>query len=76
MDRSIQGRRDFLQRMSALGALSLPGIAGLAVPPRTQASPQKTAYDPAAKFEIKVSEVEFRRTAAGRKSLPIARAAN
>ena len=26
----------------------------------------KTTYDPAAKFEIKVSEVEFRRTPAGR----------
>ena len=26
----------------------------------------KTAYDPAAKFELKVSEVEFRRTPAGR----------
>ena len=26
----------------------------------------KTSYDPAAKFEIKVSEVEFRRTPAGR----------
>ena len=26
----------------------------------------KTAYDPAAKFELKVSEVEFRRTAGGR----------
>ena len=26
----------------------------------------KTAYDPAAKFDLKVSEVEFRRTAAGR----------
>ena len=66
MDRSIQGRRDFLQRMSALGALALPGVAGLAAPSRTHASPQKAAYDPAAKFEIKVSEVEFRRTVAGR----------
>ncbi len=61
------GRRDFLMKMSALGA------AGLAVPalgPRTAnaagAPRTKTVYDPAARFEIDVSEVEFRRTPAGR----------
>ena len=50
------GRRDFLLTLSALGA------AGFSVP--VWARP--AAYDPTAKFEIKVSEVEFRRNAAGR----------
>ncbi len=52
-------RRDFLVAMSALGAAGLQ--AGAIGQSRT-----KTSYDPAARFEIKVSEVEFRRTAAGR----------
>jgi acetyl esterase/lipase len=57
MDNYSFGRRDFLQKMSALSAA---GIAGLS--PRAA----HAAYDPAAKFELKVSEVEFRRTAGGR----------
>jgi acetyl esterase len=52
------GRRDFLKTMTALGAAALPMVpAG----PNT-----KTPYNPAARFEIKVSEVDFRRTRAGR----------
>ena len=52
------GRRDFLKTMTALGAAALPlAPAG----PNTKAT-----YNPAAKFEIKVSEVDFRRTRAGR----------
>ena len=51
------GRRSFLKTMSALGAA---GVAGL------KPGAASAAYDPAAKFEIKVSEVEFRRTAKGR----------
>src|SRR5712664_425599 len=46
--------------MTALGAAGIPVVAGLA--PRTA----HAAYDPAAKFELKVSEVEFRRNAFGR----------
>jgi acetyl esterase/lipase len=46
--------------MSALGAAGLPIIGAIGQ------SRTKTAYDPAARFEIKVSEVEFRRTPAGR----------
>ena len=57
-------RRDFLVTMSALGAAALPGrLPGLS--PDEAAAPA-AKYDPAASFEIKVSEVEFRRTAAGR----------
>jgi acetyl esterase len=50
------GRRIFLKTMTALGA------AGLAAP----AFGAKSAYDPAARFVVKVSEVPFRRTPAGR----------
>src|SRR5438876_5053569 len=54
------GRRNFLKKMTALGATGVPIVAGLA--PR----PAHAAYDPAAKFDLKVSEVEFRHNAAGR----------
>ncbi|HET7764495.1 MAG TPA: alpha/beta hydrolase, partial [Burkholderiales bacterium] len=50
------GRRAFLKTMSALG---VAGAAGL----RSTAA---RAYDPSAKFDLKVSEVQFRRTAKGR----------
>jgi acetyl esterase/lipase len=53
-------RRSFLKKMTAMGAAGVPVVAGFA--PR----PAYAAYDPAAKFELKVSEVEFRRNAAGR----------
>jgi acetyl esterase len=54
-------RRDFL-KTSALAAASLPAIrlAG----PRVFAAP--AAYDPAATFELDVTEVEMRRNQAGR----------
>ncbi len=55
------GRRDFLIQMTALGAASLP-VAVSAFRPRAA----KTTYDPAATLDVTVSEVEFRRTAAGR----------
>jgi len=47
------GRREFLVTMSAVAAAGWPARAA-------------RRYDPAAKFEITVSEVEFRRNAAGR----------
>ena len=65
------GRRDFLKTMTALGA-SLP-VVGPALRPRPvySADPAArantgTAYDPVARFEITVNEVEFRRNPAGR----------
>ena len=71
MDTYSPGRRDFLKTMTALGA-GLP-IVGSALRPRSvhSADPAAsantgTAYNPAAKFEIAVNEVEFRRNAAGR----------
>jgi len=57
MDKYSFGRRNFLKKMSALSAA---GVAGLST------RPAHAAYDPKAKFELKVSEVEFRRNAAGR----------
>ncbi len=60
MDKNSLGRRVFLKKMTALSAAGIPVVAGLA--PR----PAYAAYDPAAKFDLKVSEVEFRRNAAGR----------
>jgi acetyl esterase len=62
-------RRDFLKQMIALGAAGV--VAGLR-PGLAQAdaaqgrSGMKTSYDPAAKFDLKVSELEFRRTPGGR----------
>jgi len=72
MDRYPPGRRDFLRKMTAFGAAGLPVVvAGLRPRPLFSAGTAAgavtgTAYNPAATFEIKVSEVEFRRTAAGR----------
>src|SRR5262245_4297164 len=64
------GRRDFV-KMTALTVAgvparstwwSVPADAGSA----TGGGSMKAAYDPAGKFEVKVSEVEFRRAASGR----------
>ncbi len=62
------GRREFLKRVTALGAAG--AVAGWR-PRRIRAGGtgeprMKATYDPAATFELKVSEVDFRRTAAGR----------
>jgi acetyl esterase/lipase len=60
MDQHSFGRRNFLRKMTALGTAGIPVVAGLA------SRPAHAAYDPAAKFELKMSEVEFRRNAGGR----------
>jgi len=65
------GRREFLKAMTALGAAGVPVGAtvgsALAHPKSVTGGPlMKTAYDPAAKFELKVSEVEFRRAVSER----------
>lgn len=52
-------RRDFLKQATALSAAGLYGAD-------LSAAASKVAYDPADKFELKVSEVEFRRNHAGR----------
>jgi len=71
MDEHRSERRDFLKQLTALGATGLPIVAGMR-PGFARAgdtpggSAMKAAYDPAGRFELKVSEVEFRRTPAGR----------
>src|SRR5438270_11537812 len=61
MDKDSFGRRNFLKKMSALSAAGAPMVAGLA------SRSAHAAYDPAGKFDLKVSEVEFRRNATGRR---------
>ena len=64
MDRHLPQRRNFLKALSALGAV---GFGGCAQTGQHHEGPaMKTAYDPAAKFALNVSEVEFRVTAKGR----------
>ena len=58
MDQRLPGRRDFLLKLSVLGTVGFPLVASRA--------DARTGYDPAASFELTVSEVELRRTAAGR----------
>ena len=67
MQRHLSGRRDFLGKMTALAA-GLPALAAVSVPRLAEAAAgaTKTAYDPAAKLDITVSEIELRRNAAGR----------
>ena len=71
MDKHSSGRRTFLQKMIALGAAGVPIAAASRPGPvhsadATGGSRMKTAYDPAATFELKVSEVELRRAPGGR----------
>jgi acetyl esterase len=65
MRKNTHGRRAFLKKMTAIGAAlsARPVYAAEAAGARAM----KTTYNPAAKFDIKVSEVEFRRTAVGRR---------
>src|SRR5256712_5178777 len=64
-------RRDFLMQITTLAAAGMP-IVTVAEPLLARAgeaqrrSGMKTPYDPAAMFELKASEVEVRRTPAGR----------
>jgi acetyl esterase len=71
MDEYLSGRRAFLMKMTALGAAGLPVVRAsrpyLAYSAEAATtSPTATTYDPAATFELEVSEVEFRRNPAGR----------
>src|SRR5258706_4677757 len=56
MDQQRDARRTFLKEMTALAALSVPGIAAA----------KSSAYDPKARFDIKVSEAPSRRSEHGR----------
>jgi hypothetical protein len=69
MDRYASGRREFLKTLSALGVAGLPFSMPHSAP-RRRLERAVPAYDPAAKFEIAVRDVEFRRNKAGRTALP------
>jgi len=63
------GRRDFVK--TALTVAGLPVVSTLAsahaqAAGATGGPAMKTTYDPAAKFDLKVTEVEFRRAVSGR----------
>jgi acetyl esterase/lipase len=58
-----RARRDFLKTLAA--GVGLPLLYS-SVAPRTAWAASASSYDPAARFEITVTEVEYRRTAAGR----------
>jgi acetyl esterase/lipase len=70
MKKMPTGRREFLKSIGAFGAAGLPVIGALT--PRSlhgavaAAAAMNTVYDPAANLDITVSEVELRKTAAGR----------
>jgi acetyl esterase/lipase len=67
MKSNLFGRRDFLGKMTALTA-GLPALAAVASPRLVDAAvgSGKISYNPAAKLDVTVSEVELRRNAAGR----------
>jgi acetyl esterase len=63
------GRREFLTTVLGAAVVPVVSTAGSALAQaknRTGESPMRTTYDPAASFELKVSEVEFRRAVSGR----------
>ena len=61
-------RRDFLKQVTlgTVGVVAGSRLVGARPDEAHGRSAMKTAYDPAAKFELKVSEVEFHRTPKGR----------
>ena len=63
MDKGTSARRDVLKRMAAAGAIGLPA-AGTAW--RGAEAAGAPAYDPGARFDVAVSDVELRRNPAGR----------
>jgi len=63
MDEQVTPRRDVLKQITALGVGGI--VAGLRPPP-VRAGDARPSYDPRATFELKVTEVEYQRTAAGR----------
>ena len=64
MNRGTFFRRHFLKLMAAAGAIGLPAVRPFS--PRVSHARGAPAYDPAARFDLAVCEVEFRRNSAGR----------
>jgi acetyl esterase/lipase len=59
MSNHLRSRRDVLMMLTALGAASARAV-------RPRIAYARTSYDPAAKLDVRVSEVEVRRNRAGR----------
>jgi acetyl esterase len=64
MIKGTSARRDVLKRMAAAGAIGLPAAGTLRH--STAHAAGVPAYDPGARFDLAVSDVELRRTPAGR----------
>jgi acetyl esterase/lipase len=64
MNKGTFTRRDALKLMPVAGAIGLPAVRMLW--PGSAHAAGAPAYDPAARFDLAVSEVEFRRNSAGR----------
>ena len=64
MNRGTFARRDVLKLMGITGAMGLP--AAPAFRPRAAHAAGATGYNPAARLDVAVSEVELRRNSAGR----------
>src|SRR5258708_39337473 len=65
MNKGTSARRDILKRMAAAGGLIGLPAAGTAWPSAAHAA-GAPAYDPGARFDLAVTDVELRRNAAGR----------
>src|SRR5260370_42123190 len=63
MDKGTSARRDVLKRMAAAGAIGLPAAGTVWHGAEAAGAP---AYDPGARFDLAVSDVELRRNSAGR----------
>jgi acetyl esterase len=63
MNKETSARRDVLKRMAAAGAIGLPAAGTVGQSAEAAGAP---AYDPGARFDLTVNEVELRRNAAGR----------
>ena len=70
MAMDLLGRREFLAKMTAVGAAGLPVVMPSLKPHpgwlSAVAAGVKASYDPGATFDLDVSDVELRRNAAGR----------
>src|SRR6266404_5560595 len=63
MDKGTSARRDVLKRRAAAGAIGLPAAGTVWHGAEAAGAP---AYDPGARFDLAVSDVELRRNPAGR----------
>ena len=63
MDKATSARRDVLKRMAAAGAIGLPAADTVWQSAEAAGAP---AYDPGARFDLAVTEVELRRNPSGR----------